>query len=117
MKNELYIHGEPHPRKRFFVMDERTDGEGDRFGKSFFSKEEAIAEADFEWSHMTAREKRERRVYVGYIDESIPDNVLGDRSIIGDIDPNEWDEEMDDEWYLGFDGYVEIYECVVDENE
>ena len=28
MKDNLYIYGEPKPRKRFFVMDERTDGEG-----------------------------------------------------------------------------------------
>ena len=30
---------------------------------------------------------------------------------------DEWDEEMDEEWYLGVDGYVEIYECGVDEDE
>ena len=116
MKNDLYVYGEPCPRKRFFVMDERTDGEGERFGKSFFSKEEAIAEADSQWRYLTDCEKRERHIFVGYIDESIPDDVLGERSIIGDIDPEEWDEEMDDDWCFGFDGYVEIYECGVVED-
>lgn len=116
MKNDLYVYGEPRPRKRFFVMDERIDGEGERFGKSFFNKEEAIAEADSQWRYLTDREKRERRIFVGYIDESIPDDVLGERSIIGDIVPDELEEEMDEEWYSGFDGYVEIYECGVDED-
>lgn len=116
MKNDLYIHGEPRHRKRFFVMDERTDGEGERSGKSFFNKEEAIAEADSQWRYLTDREKRERHIFVGYIDESIPDDVLGERSIIGDIDPEDWYEEMEEEWYLGFDGFVKIYECGVDED-
>ena len=116
MKENLYIYGEPKPRKRFFVMDEPIDGNGDSFGVSFFSKDEAISEANAQWRYLTAKEKSKRRIFVGYIDESIPDDVLGERSIIGDIDPEDWGEEMEEEWYLGFDGYVEIYECGVDED-
>ena len=84
MNNDLYVRGEPKPRKRYFVMDERKDGYGDSFGKSFFSKDEAIAEADAQWRYLTAREKRDRRIFVGYIDEAmIPDDVLGEEIITG----------------------------------
>lgn len=116
MKNDLYVHGDPKPRKRFFVLDERIDGEGDSFGMSFFNKEDAIAEAEREWRYLTAREKRDRRIFVGYIDDdSIPDDVLGERSIIGDIDPEDWDEDADENWFSGFSMFEIVFECMEDE--
>lgn len=94
-------------------MDESADGVGDSFGKSFFTKDEAIAEAKLLWRNLSACEKQGRHVFVGYIDaESIPDNVLGERDIVGDIDPDNWSAEDDDNWFLNFSsGYEVLHEC------
>lgn len=118
MESNLYVHGDSKPRKRFFVMDEARNGDGDSFIKSFFSKDEAVADAVAQWNHLTAREKRDRRIFVGHIGEqSIPDDVLGERSIIGDVDLNDWDSEADENWPLNFSsGYTLVYECGDDED-
>lgn len=115
MNNDLYVIGESKPRKRFFVLDERIDGEGDSYGKSFFNKDEAIADAESEWRYLTDREKRDRHIIVGWIDDSIPDDVLGERSIIGNIDPEDWSAEDDENWFSNFSGYQIVYELAVKE--
>lgn len=111
MNNGLYVYGESKPRKRYFVADERIDGDGDRFCKSFFTKEEAIAEAESEWERLTERERRDRRIIVGYIDKNdVLDNALGERSIVGDIDPDDWDAAEDETWYSNFSLYEIVHE-------
>ena len=116
MDNELYVIGESKPRKRYFVLDEHRDGEGDSFGEAFFSLDDAIAEADRSWRYLTAREKKARHIIVGYIDPKfVPDNVLGERSIIGDADPDDWDAEADDTWCFNFSCYDTVYECADEE--
>lgn len=112
MKNDLYIHGEPAPRRRYFIVDERTDGTGDSFGESFFTADEAIAAASAEWRYLTDREKSMRHIIVGYIDANrIPDDVIGERSIIGDVDQKDYAAGNGENWYSNFSEYDVIFEC------
>lgn len=52
--------------KRYFVIDE-NDGM-DIFGADvpYATEDDAIREADLEWSHFTYREKKKRKFYVAY---------------------------------------------------
>ena len=49
---------------KYIVMDERKDGTGDFFNDEYATAEEAIKVAKWKWSYLTAKEKKERTIWV-----------------------------------------------------
>lgn len=78
--------------KKYFVIDERRDGNGDIFIEECFTLEQANDEALSQWSYLTKREKQERFIYVmfgsdyGDDDTEITDSMF---------DSEEYEKEID----------------------
>lgn len=65
----------------YIVIDEPRNGSGDVWTKEFEDEHQAIEEAKDQWYHLTASERKNRRVYVLKSvnpDEEAPDHLDGD---------------------------------------
>ena len=79
--------------KRYVVVDEHKFGEGDRFATVHLTPEEANAEADYQWNHLTKTEQSCRHVYTAVVRrDMLPDYAIDedtgevDWSLFGDTD-------------------------------
>ena len=93
---------------KYIVFDEYQNGSGDTFTREFDEKEKAIAEAKFQWGHLTATEKKHRIVYAMESvnpDEDAPDHFDGDYVWHCETEKKYWyavmQDREDDDWGTG----------------
>lgn len=53
--------------RRYIVIDEPEDGNGDSFEEAFQTLKEANKNAEMHWNHLTGREKAKRHILVGIV--------------------------------------------------
>ena len=61
---------------KYVVIDIHRDGTGDMYNTEHDDREGAIREADDQWSHLTASERKARTVYV--LESANPDEEAAD---------------------------------------
>lgn len=54
--------------RKYLVVDERKYG--DVFQDVFDTLEEANAEAEYQWDHLTRIEKKDRHIFVGHVEDN-----------------------------------------------
>lgn len=55
--------------RKFIVIDETKTG-GDVFTTLCDTLKEANVEGEYQWSHLTSREKKNRHIYVGHVEDT-----------------------------------------------
>ncbi|MFR5739568.1 MAG: hypothetical protein ACLUEC_10350 [Coprococcus sp.] len=72
--------------RKYLVVDERKCG--DVFQDVFDTLEEANAEAEYQWDHLTRTEQKERRVFVGHVEDN--EKYLNDWAFDEDTGEVDW---------------------------